>query len=86
MWKPNRTELSLIADAGFGGQSPEKIAAALGITEAEFRAWSASLIATRTTPQATPTVPEAPRLQEQATPRIVANRLFEASEPQLDGV
>ncbi len=78
-WRPSKAELNLIADAGFAGQSPEKIAAALGIAEDEFRAWRARLIATRTTPQATPTVPEAALLWgARPTGRIIAERVFEA--------
>ena len=89
-FKLSKWQLELIADAGFAGQSPEKIAAALGITEAEFRASSASLVATRTMPQAAPTVPEAPQLWgARPTGRIVAERVFEMpqdDDAHIDGL
>ena len=78
--KPSKWQLELIADAGFAGQSPEKIAAALGITEDEFRAWTASLVATRgmdacALMHPTPAAPPAPGHRPG---RVLAERVFEA--------
>ena len=75
-WKPSKIELELIADAGYAGQPVEKIACALGITEAEFRAWSASLVATRTTPPPPPP----------PSPRVIADRVFETQPAATEGI
>lgn len=72
-WKPSKIELELIADAG---HPVDKIAFALGITEAEFRAWSASLVATRSAPRAAPPIVAPP--SEPVRSRVLADRLFEA--------
>ena len=84
-FKPSKWQLELIADAGFAGQSPEKIAAALGIAEDEFRAWTASLIATRTTPQAAPSTPPPPPAPGHRPGRVLAERVFQVQDDASEG-
>ena len=47
VWKPTTRQLEIIADLGHVRTSSARIAEALGIEEAEFRAWTCRLVATR---------------------------------------
>jgi hypothetical protein len=80
-WRPSKNELELIADAGAARQPVDKIAAALGVTEEEFHAWAASLIATRSVPSSAPPPPR-PVAPPPApiSPRVIADRMFEAAD------
>lgn len=75
-WKPSKIELEMIADWGCAGHPVDRIACALGITELEFRAWLASLVATRA-PQAAPSVPAVPPASGHRPDRVLADRVFE---------
>ena len=77
-WKPSKIELEMIADWGYAGHPVDRIACALGITELEFRFWSASLVATRA-PQAAPSRPAGPPPAHGHRPgRVLAERAFQA--------
>jgi hypothetical protein len=79
-WKPSKAELELIADAGCARQPADKIAATLGVTEAEFMTWASSLIAARSVPRYAPPMPPVAPQQPPPVPqssRAVANRVFE---------
>lgn len=80
MWRPSKPELEMIADWGFAQQSIEKMSLALGITPEEFRAWSASLVATRSAPLPEPPMPPpvAPAPKGHSPGRVLAERHFEA--------
>lgn len=84
-WKPSKIELEMIADWGYAGHPVDRIACALGITELEFKAWSASLVATRTTPRAAPPPPPAPTLKGHRQDRVLADRVFEAQPGAPEG-
>ena len=82
-WQPTTRDLLLIADFGTGGMPSAKLAEAIGITEDEFRAWSASLVATRSAPRAAPPIPAPP--SEPVRSRVLADRLFEAQPDAPNG-
>jgi hypothetical protein len=86
-WQPTTRELLLIADFGTGGMPSAKLAEAIGITEDEFRAWSASLVATRSAPRAAPPMVATggPAFKGHRPDRVLADRLFERP-PELAAV
>jgi len=81
-WKADKRQLDLVADMGNARMPAASIALALGITEAEFSAWTERLVATRSMDAyalmypAPP--PAAPWVSQRATGRIIAERAFEA--------
>ena len=74
-WKPSTRQIEIVDQYLHARMSPARIAAALGIDEAEFTAWAARLAATRDI------VPiEAPLLIPELgvhEARMAADRLFE---------
>jgi len=71
---PTTAQLETIATLINARASSERIAAALGISEAEFSAWGARLMAGRAFDESPTPQPPAP---EAVTPQTVAERVFE---------
>jgi hypothetical protein len=81
IWKPNTHQLEAIAVLGHARATVGKIAAALGITEAEFSAWAGRLALGRAW-SVLPPIPVAKVVPPLAPldPRIRAQRLFEGDQ------
>jgi hypothetical protein len=83
-WNPTTKQLETIAILGNARAPVGKIAAAVGIGEAEFKAWTARLVATRALDIPEPCQP--PPLPIVPTPirtRSLAERVFE--RPDAEG-
>jgi hypothetical protein len=80
-WKPTTRQLETIADMGNARAPVDRIAAALGIKPEEFMAWTGRLAATRTLDvDALYRAPPPPSCRhEKATPRVIADRVFETA-------
>jgi hypothetical protein len=78
IWKPDTHQLETIAVLGHARATTAQIAAALGITEAEFAAWAGRLALGRAWSVLPPMpVAKAPKPVAPVDPRIRAERLFE---------
>jgi hypothetical protein len=81
-WKPDKRQLDLVADMGNARMPAASIALALGVTEAEFSAWTERLVATRSMDAYALMYPAqsaaAPWVSQRATGRIIAECAFEA--------
>ena len=76
-WKPSTRQIEIVDQYLHARMSPARIAAALGIAEAEFTSWAGRLIATREVPPIeVPMIFPAPREREA---RITADRDFEGA-------
>jgi hypothetical protein len=90
-FKPTTRDLETIAIMGRARAPADKIVVALGIGEAEFRAWTGRLAAARalmpmSVARATKETESVSFVEAPARPRITADRVFEAASEGDDPI